>query len=477
MTPKSVGFKLGLIVALLHLLLVLLIDQTVRGSTSSTAAIAYLPLYMLDAPIFTLARLLPASIFEWFIGTPLVIFGLFGTALWFAIPWLLDRLLARFFRKASRVIRWIVVPVCLPVVVMAFIPLSTWTINQSVLDERPDELKALLDRPVPGALSRRTVLEDSTLRGICGIHAGTGTSAEGEVLVLFHRGAVRLGRDLTETSRVEFGDTYYQTVEPVRTAGEFDGRFLAYRFFKHAALLGPDGGEIWRAGEKTGQETPLAGVATGDIDGDGRPEFALYHTYRKGISLHDESGQLLWNHDEFSIGHIVMADVRGNGRQEILMRAGRFFRILDAEGNVAAQPRMETDSSGFALVHWPEQQDRPNLLFAEDNRIRIMDLDGNDLRELNAPGCRSYGDVTAVPVHFRAGKPPALAVRKNVHPDLAVLYVYDAENRLLHQRVETRMGGGAPALAAIPADPPGAERLLVGEGDGLRTRLVEYTLD
>ena len=61
MTPKSVGFKLGLIVAILHLLLVLLTYAAVVHSTSSTAGLAYLPFMLLDAPILFLGGFLPGG--------------------------------------------------------------------------------------------------------------------------------------------------------------------------------------------------------------------------------------------------------------------------------------------------------------------------------------------------------------------------------------------------------------------------------
>ena len=471
MTPKSVGFKLGLIVASLHLLLVLLTNAAVAHSTSSTAGLAFLPFMFLDAPILFLGGFLPGG--DALMSQPLIVFGGAGSLLWFAIPWLADLLVARIFPNTRRWIRWLVAIAVLPAALFAFVPLSHVSVSRSIRNERPAELKALLKHPAPGALARRAVWTAQDTGGICGIHP----DPAGGALILLHRGVVRLDRDWTETSRVEFADTAYKTVEPVRTAGTFDGRFLAYRFFDHAALLGPEGGEIWRAGEKTGQDSPLAGAATGDIDGDGRPEFALYHTYQKGISLHDDSGRLRWTHDANSIDHVVMADVRGNGRQEILMRAGRDFHILDANGTIAAQLPIETDSSGFALVHWPEGGNRPHLLLAEENQLRIVDLDGHEIRRLEAPGCRGFGDIAAVPVRFRAGAPAFLAVRKDLHPDLAVLYVFDGEGRRVHQDVEVVLGSADPALAAVPAGDSGVERLLVGSGENNQVRLLEYSLD
>ena len=141
-------------------------------------------------------------------------------------------------------------------------------------------------------------------------------------------------------------------------------------------------------------------------------------------------------------------------------------------------PALRTRSSEFALVDWHTSQSRPNLLLAEENQIRIVDLDGNEIRRLEAPGCRSYGSVTATAVKFHADTPSFLAVRKNLQPDLAVLYVYDAEGQRIGLDVETRMGGsGSPSLAAVPGQQPGTERLLVGSEIARKPRILEYSLD
>lgn len=477
MTPKSVGFKVGLATALLHFALVVLAYISAAGSQSSTAGLAFLPFLFLDAPLLLLAELLPGGAGKLVLGVPLISFGILGSLMWFAIPWLTDSLLVRFRPQARRGMRWLMAVGSLPVALFLFVPLSSGVIRLSIRNERPDELVALLKRPAPSALARRTAWEDPALRGVCGIHlADNGPEAGVEILVACHCGVVRLDDQCAETFRLEFPEVYYQTVVPVPAGNSIANRFLVYKFFDHAALLDPDGRELWRAGEKTDEGRPLAGVECGDMDGDGQPEFALYRTYRDGITLLDEAGKPRWTHPVYALGHLVMADVRGNGKQEILYSNGG-FTTLDADGNVAGELKLDSDSSAFALVDWPERKDRPNLLLTEDNLIRIVDLDGNEVRRLDAPGCRSYGDVAAVPVKFRADESAWLAVRKNVHPDLAVLFVYDAAGQLVHQDVEIRQGGsGTPALAGVPAADGQTERLLVGGGEDGAARLVEYAL-
>lgn len=474
MTPKSVGFKLGIVVASLHLILALLAYAAASSSMDAQAGLVFIPFFFLDAPLLFLGALLPGG--EWIMGQPLIIYGLLGSLLWFALPWLVDRLAVRIFPKLRRLARWMIVLASLPVFFFAFIPLSAQAIAMSIRNDRPEELQALLKNPVTGTLAKRTVLEEEALGGVCGIHP---TSDGGEILVACHRGVLRLDRQYAVTSRLPFPENnYYQSVQPVRIGGAFSGQYLVHELFEHAALLGPDGRELWRAGGKGEPGQMVEGVRAGDIDGDGRPEFAVYYGYGVGILLVDETGQTRWKHPVDSLDHLEMADVRGNGRQEILFRdSPSTFKVLVDQGQVAAELNIATDSSTFALVAWPVPTGRPHLVLAEENQIRIVDLEGNEIRRLDAPGCRSFGDLAAVPVRFRADTPAYLAVRKMLHPDLSALYVYDAEGQLVHHDVEVILGSGDAALAAVPVGESGAERLLVGSKNDTTAQLIEYSLD
>ena len=484
MSPKSVGFKTGLATAALHLLLVVLAYAAMSGSTSSTAGLAFLPFLFLDAPLIFLANFLPGTAGAALMSSPLVVFGGLGSLQWFALPWLVDRLLMQLVPRARLWVRWLVVLASLPAFLFAFLPLSTQAVAMSMRNERPEELKALLAHPASGPLTRRTVLEGLDLRGVCGIYlVKDAPEAPAEILVAFHRGAVRLGPGYVEKARLAFTTNSYQTVAPVRIGGVFTGQFIAHKLFEYAALLDSEGQELWRAGEKQAPGQTIDGVCGGDLDGDGRPEFAVFYRYGGGIRLVDEAGQIRWKHPVDSLNHLELADVRGNGRMGVVYsksrNAGRAtdFTTVNAYGLAENKLTLDTPSSAFALDDWPGQPDRPNLLLTEENGIRILDLDGHEIQRLAAPGCRSFGEVAAAPVRFRAGAPAYLAVRKNLHPDLAALYVYDAEGKLVQQDVEAGWGGPAPALAAVPAGTNGAERLLVGAGDGFRAALLEYALD
>ena len=483
MTQKSVGFKMGITIATVHLLLVVLAYIAAITSRDAQAGLVFIPFLILDAPVLLVTTLLP-SVFGPGMGSPLIVFGVMGSLLWFALPWLADRFAMRIIPNARRMTRWIVVVACLPVFVAGFNFLSHRVIALSKSQKRPAELKALLARPAAGALAKRTVLEEKSLGGVCSISLAQGVSdAAAEILVAFHRGAIRLDNRYAVKERVEFSTNHFITVEPVRIGEGFSGRFIVYKHFEYAALLGPDGKEIWRAGESVEPGLHLDGVQCGDIDGDGNLEFAIYYRYREGITLLDDAGQTRWKHTVYALGHIEMADVRGNGKKEILFsnsnnaNKSTVFTTVDARGTGVNRLQVSTDSYEFSLVDWPGRPGRPNILLTEENQIRIVDLVGNEVRRLEAPGCRSYGAVKAVPVKFRGDAPEFLAVRKILHPDLAVLFIYDGEGKLVCQDAEIRRGSMQPALAAVPGEEPGTERLLVGSGDSFGARIVEYRLD
>ena len=84
----SVGFMLGIVFAVLHLCLVILAYTAYINSKSSTSALVFILFFTLDAPI----HMLPSSVFQMF-GTPspLILYGVFGSVMWFLIPWLLDK--------------------------------------------------------------------------------------------------------------------------------------------------------------------------------------------------------------------------------------------------------------------------------------------------------------------------------------------------------------------------------------------------
>jgi len=457
--------------------------MTYINSKSSTAGLVFIYFSFLDAPIHLFITLLPFSVFDLSVIMPLIIYGVFGSSLWFLIPWLMDRLVIRVFPNVTGTMRWASVIGVIPLFIVGFIFMESLTTTLSIQKERPDELKKLLGSTNSHYLTQRVVFDDISLGKVSSIIRGSyRPNTSPETVLAFHRGVVFLNDSYEVQSRIEFSDGYFQTVSPVHTADDYTPHFITYKLFEHAALLDYNGKEVWRAAGAADEGRYVDGVQSGDINRDGKDEFAVYHRYRNGIMLIDESGRTLWKHPVYALGHLEMKDVRGNGKEEIFYSNSNnanlltIFRTIDSEGVIVDELVISTVSYEFVVIGWPVMEVRPNILLTEENRIRIVDMNGGTVVQLDAPGCRTFGKVKAVIVRFRKDEPAFLAVRKILHPDLAVLFVYDASGSLVFQSAQVIEGSMQPSLAAVPVDETGNERLLVAHGHGYGERIIEYSL-
>ena len=483
MIRRTIGFKVGIVTFCIHLILAVFAFITFINSKSSTAGLVFIYFFFLDAPIHFLITMMPFSVFDLSRFMPLIIYGVLGSALWFQIPWLTDRLVTRVFPNVTRAMRWISVIGLLPFLMVGFILLGSWTTALSIKKERPDELRNLLGSPSSDYLTQRVVFDDISFGNVTSITRGSFSPNTGPEMILgCHRGIVFLNDRYEVQKRIEFSDCCFQTVYPVHTAEDSTPQFIAYKFFEHAALYDYNGIELWKAAGTADEGRYVDGVQSGDIDKDGKQEYAVYHRYRDGIMLIDESGKTLWKHPVYALGHLEMKDVRGNGKEEIIFSNSNnanlltVFRTIDADGSIVDELEISTASYEFSIIGWPVKKIRPNILLTEENMIRIVDMKGSTVVKLDAPGCRTFGKVKAATVRFRKDEPAFLAVRKILHPDLAVLFVYDANGSLVFQSVQVIEGSLQPSLAAVPVDETGNERLLVAHVHGYGTRIIEYSL-
>jgi hypothetical protein len=220
-------------------------------------------------------------------------------------------------------------------------------------------------------------------------------------------------------------------------------------------------------------------VDFGDIDGDGKTEFAVYHRYTEGIHLVNSDGKVRWKHPVIALGHLEIIDIDGDGKDEIIYKksnASTEFTILDESGSIVNKLKTTATSYEFTMVKWPKNESGPCLLLTEDSKIRIIDLNGNAVIELDAPGCRTFGKVKASTVKFKEDEPEYLAVRKSLHPDLSVLYVYDHDGKLVYQKTEVIGGGRKPTISAVAKNETGNEVLLVGSVRDGKPVVLEYSL-
>jgi hypothetical protein len=91
-------------------------------------------------------------------------------------------------------------------------------------------------------------------------------------------------------------------------------------------------------------------MSSGDIDGDRKPEFAIYYRYGEGIHLLDSNGKIKWKHSVNAIGHLEIADVNEYGKAEIVYDNSNNadghteFDVLNGAGVIISRTKITTVS-------------------------------------------------------------------------------------------------------------------------------------
>lgn len=479
MKKKSVGFKIGVFFAVLHLCLAMYMFVIYVTSKSSTAGLAFVWFFTLDAPFL----LLPRPVFDLFgTPTPLILYGIFGSAMWFLIPWLIDRVFRILFPKGKWPVRAMVILAAVPIILFGFSRLSHYALKGQIRQQRPEELKKALNRASSDFLIERVVFEGGELESVNSIHRMTcRPDADMELVVSLTSEVIFLNENFQEQNRLTFSGRRFNRIEPLEINHGLSCLFLAHRTSEGVYLLDSDGNERWSFTLISSVGIHPEDAQSGDLDGDGKTEFAVYYGYRDGIRLVDSDGNLKWKHPVYALGHLEITDLDEDGRDEIIYdnsnnaRGITEFTILDTSGTVVNTIKLNTKSYEFAIIHWPDRNSKPRLLLTEENTIRITDFAGSTVMQFDAPGCRPFGKVKALTVRLRDDQPEYLAVRKSLHPDLMVLYVYDPEGKLLYQKTEVSEFGRIPTLEVIPLKQTGRERLLTGASRNRSALLLEYS--
>ncbi|MHC4739736.1 MAG: FG-GAP repeat domain-containing protein, partial [Planctomycetota bacterium] len=349
--------------------------------------------------------------------------------------------------------------------------------------ERPAEVKKALNRAPSNFLSERIIFEDNNWGTVNSINRMTLRPDAGMELILgMTNRIVFLDESYSEEGSLNFNERRFYTIEPVYMDENYSCGFLGYRYGKGAYLFDSEGKEIWEFTQSDNTTGTIDGAEFGDIDGDGKTEFAVYYRYSEGIHLVNSDGKTRWKHPVYALGHLEIADLNGDGKAEIIYDNSNNangiteFNILNAAGAIVDQMKIATKSYEFAISKWPTRESEPHILLTEDAKIRIVDLKGDTVICLDAPGCRPFGNVKAVTVKFKKDEPEYLAVKKNLHPDLSVLYVYDNYGKLVYQKTEVVEGGRTLALAVVPMRETGNEGLLVGAARNHKSLVLEYSL-
>jgi hypothetical protein len=404
--------------------------------------------------------------------------------MWFLIPWLLDKGLKGLFPKLNKLLRATILVALIPAILLGFSELRRVNIKRQIQARRPNELKKVLNQASSDFLTHSVVYKSDLSTAIAGTYRMDLLENPGdEIILTLPNDILFLDERYQKIGRLNLGKMRFNIIEPLCLDERGSYGFLAYRYGKGVWLLDSEANELWSQTEIGGQTSLHPdGAQSGDIDGDGIPEFAVYYRYRDGIHLFDVDGNIKWKHSVSALGHLEVVDLNGDDHDETIYTNSNnangktTFTILDATGTIADQMEMATESYEFDVINWPVEDSDVHVLLTEENTIRIVDLDGQTLMSLDAPGCRPFGGVTAVAVKFEKDEPRYLVAKKNLHPDISVLYVYDCKGKLVYQKTEAMRGVGTHGLVVVPVVEIGDEKLLMGSIRNYHPFVLEYFL-
>lgn len=206
-------------------------------------------------------------------------------------------------------------------------------------------------------------------------------------------------------------------------------------------------------------------MAMGDVDGDGKLEFAVGFNGGGGVHLLNSNGEKIWREPDGNVWHVEMTDVNGDGKDEIVhSNAEGQITVRHGSGGVISQAKPDAYFTDFSLIPWPTKTDRKLIMVVGEGALSILGFDGKVVKKLDAPGVTDRGKAKGVYARLTSESDYLAVLVQFYLWKRAVLCVYNPAKKLVYHEI---IPEPSRAIAAFTKKGAKAESLLVGGEDWL----------
>jgi hypothetical protein len=323
----------------------------------------------------------------------------------------------------------------------------------------PASLRRAQVRVGAGLLRRGVYAQEPSLGSVTDIVAGELDPAPGpEIGVAGTGGALFLDDHAKRKAQVSFGGQASH-VDMIDVEGDGVCEFMDRGSWGvPACVMDHQGRVLWTYG---GGVAAVDDMGAGDVNGDGKLEFAVGFSGGDGVHLLDSGGHKLWQRPDSNAWHVELVDTNGDGKAEVVNSNARGeMTVRDAGGTTVAQGRPPAYFSHFSICRWPTTSSAPYALLAEEGTLWVLRFDSTVAAQMPAPDSGTLGTARGVPVVLAAGAPPYFASLADfANWGRSILYLHDAKGQLVYQEV---IAGSCPAIAALRLAGATTDTLLVG---------------
>lgn len=263
---------------------------------------------------------------------------------------------------------------------------------------------------------------------------------------------------------INFSERFFSPVQVVQLdeSGNFGFLTRDESWSGPVLLFDMQGQEIWSYGSRafSGADDSVAG----DIDGDGRPEFAVASLSK--IQLINRDGREIWTSQDRNIWHLEILPASGAEPGRIFhSNAGGELVVQDSQGREIAKYLPERYVGQFAITRWGTEKRATHILVPNETTSKadprreffVLDSHGEIVTHFESPLGALLSNLAGTSVSFSDNNSYYALLQSYRPADRSMLSLFDEKSQLAYQEV---LGENCEAVASVPVK--SHEALLVG---------------